>query len=368
MVCDCIPPPPIFDLPPPPDPSLIWDLISDEPLESLQKVRLKSCEFNPFFNILGSSVEFGNFSSEAGLHFLIFIFSVILAACTCATCLLRCRKYRRKRATSSINSSSSDTIVTGNATHFSYNSPPQHHIEISNGRLKMVPAGAHLYFSKSTSNNFGITSSPRAMPTGTFIRSPSNNFVSRNTSIRIPHEAYYTLGRHYEEISENPNQSPHGSDTIFEDLSQNLRYFTFAYHTERKPPPTTKPPSPPRKPGSLLAISPDSGKSGTNSNPISQGFEDDLSSSTEPELEIISQENEEQHMPRSRLGDIGGRESGYGTGTSRLWHGSQVLNRNDKSSKISSESSISSSSKVNSKNIFQLQLYDQSSVETMTYV
>lgn len=42
MVCNCIPPPPIFDLTPPPDPSLIWDLISDEPLESFQKVRIEA--------------------------------------------------------------------------------------------------------------------------------------------------------------------------------------------------------------------------------------------------------------------------------------------------------------------------------------
>jgi hypothetical protein len=144
-------------------------------------------------------------------------------------------------------------------------------------------------------------------------RMASNSFMARTTV--IPAETYYTVGRHYEEISEIPNlQSPHGSETIVEDLSQNLRYLdALAYQTERKPPPKTKPPPPPRN---LLANSPDSGKSGTNSDPVSPGFQDDSSSTTESELEKIHQENGEQHMPRPRPGDIGGRESGYFTGIS----------------------------------------------------
>uniref|UniRef100_A0A914ES85 Uncharacterized protein n=1 Tax=Acrobeloides nanus TaxID=290746 RepID=A0A914ES85_9BILA len=379
MVCNCIPPPPIFDLPPPPDPSLIWGVISDEPLESLQKVRLKSCEFTPFFNIFRPSIEFENFSSsETGLYFLIFIFTVIITACTCATCLLRCRKYRRKRAASSINSSrfnsSSDTIVTGNATHYNSIKPLQHHIEFSNGHLKMVPAGIHLYGSKSASNIVGITSSPRAMPTATLIRSmpkriPSNNFVTRNTAIRIPTEVYYTVGRHYEEIAETTsNQPPHLFDSFVEDINQNLRYFD-AYQIDRKPPPTSRPPPPP---GSLLANSPDSVNSGTNSGRVSPGFRDELSSSTEPELEKFNQENEEQHLPRSRLGDIGGRESGYGTGTSRLWHSPQILHRqrkrDGKSPSVSLETPPSNFFVVNSKNPTPIQICDQTAAQTITYV
>jgi hypothetical protein len=153
-------------------------------------------------------------------------------------------------------------------------------------------------------------------------RMPFNNFVARNAAIRMPPEAYYTVGRHYEEISETPmNQTLYGSDNTVVGLSQNLRYFdALAYQTERRPPPTTRPPPPPENPRGLLANSPDSGKFVTNSSsgPVSPGFRDDLSSSTEPELERINKENEEQYMPRSRLGDIGGRESGYGN--SRLWH------------------------------------------------
>jgi hypothetical protein len=40
MGCGCIPPPPEFDLPPPPDPTLVWDLIVDsgEPVELFRKV------------------------------------------------------------------------------------------------------------------------------------------------------------------------------------------------------------------------------------------------------------------------------------------------------------------------------------------
>lgn len=161
-------------------------------------------------------------------------------------------------------------------------------------------------------------------------RMSSNNFVSRTAAIRIPSDAYYTVDRYYEEIAENVDYpSPHGSDTIFEDLSQNLRYLdALAYQTERKPPPATRPPPPPANSGSLLANSPDSGKSGTNSGPVSPEFQDDLSSFTEPDLEKIDQNHEEQHMLRSK--DIGGRESGYGTGTSQLWHSSQVLHRQGK--------------------------------------
>lgn len=38
MGCTCIPPPPVFDIPAPPDPSLVWHLLSDEPVEHLKQV------------------------------------------------------------------------------------------------------------------------------------------------------------------------------------------------------------------------------------------------------------------------------------------------------------------------------------------
>lgn len=154
----------------------------------------------------------------------------------------------------------------------------------------------------------------------------SNNFTPRTAAIRIPSDAYYTVGRHYEEIPDvHCQQSSPNSDTVFEDLSQNLRFLdALAYQSERKPPPTCRPPPPPRN-----QISPDSEKAGTNSGPISPGFQDDLSSSTEPELEKIHQLHEEIPVIRSRM-EIGGRESGYGTGTSRLWHSPQVQHRHMK--------------------------------------
>ncbi|VDO33408.1 unnamed protein product [Onchocerca flexuosa] len=42
MGCECISPPPEFDIPPPPDPSLIWHLISDELANEL--IQIQQCE------------------------------------------------------------------------------------------------------------------------------------------------------------------------------------------------------------------------------------------------------------------------------------------------------------------------------------
>jgi hypothetical protein len=334
MGCECIPPPPIFDLPPPPDPTLIWHLISDEPESALRKVRLQTCEFNPIYEFIGLEGTLKGLILFGVSCFLTVLFTV----CTVTICYQKlCRRKCPKRSpsssgdTSSKFNSSSDTIVTNGVTPITQWNPrsPQ-----------FVTIGMPQYGSASVnniaSNNTLLIRSQPVMglqSSTTMMRIPKPQ-QPRSFAVRQPIDqtsAYCTLNRHYEEIPVNYAMPPSnsGTSTIPTSFSHNFnrgpsqrrfieqqqqqptqamlfldRLAAAQNNIERKPPPTCRPPPPP---------------SDSSTNRSSASTDELDGSSMDAEIEVI---NRQQHCSpiNSRQSEFGGRESGYGTGPSRLWN------------------------------------------------
>ncbi|CAD5226169.1 unnamed protein product [Bursaphelenchus okinawaensis] len=112
MGCGCIPPPPDFDLPPPPNPTLIWDLLSDEPITEFVKLNYGQCEFNPMYNVLKGNEVFVSLV-------LCVLFIVTAIGFLVGAMVYRRRRNSQKRcpssslnSTSKTNSGSAETVVT----------------------------------------------------------------------------------------------------------------------------------------------------------------------------------------------------------------------------------------------------------------
>ncbi|KAI6186968.1 hypothetical protein M3Y98_00190700 [Aphelenchoides besseyi] len=340
MSCECIPPPPDFDLPPPPDPSLIWDLLveSGEPLELFHKAQLQTCVHNPIFGILNGD----NVYIPA---LLCLCFVILTVGCLVSACVYRKRRTRSKCSnsvnTSKTNSASVDTMCTSGA-HWSYEDclqigqtmPVGGFGSSANGAACQLMSPSKIFGSASAANIFQAQSIVTANGSqGALIRTlpkpactvqqPAVNRAIANinggTSIRL-HQAHFppqccmahvpihfhhpvqlngstsggycTLSSHqpqYEEIETltlpapfhlNPQQEAphyaansiccghtntvgsaadsrllqrHDSDTIFEDLSENLRLQK--ERRPRKPPPNTRPPAVPKQRNSNSSFS-----------------------------------------------------------------------------------------------------------------
>ncbi|KAE9548433.1 hypothetical protein FO519_008355 [Halicephalobus sp. NKZ332] len=317
MGCECIPPPPVFDLPPPPDPTAIWHLISDEPEDVIRKVRLESCEFSPFFQFVGLDGNIQNlllFGAGCVLIILLTVYSITI----CWQKLCSGSRSKRSPGSSRFNSSS-DTIVTGPSTsHWSVRSP------------KMNSTGMPLYGSASASNISGSNSTIRNQPkmgSSTLRLTRPQQLNSRTAALRVipDHQGtvYCTLNRHYEEIPVNyalppsaltqgtlpqnriPSSIsynpilPRGQSIQFEPTGAMVYLDRVVQHIDRKPPPTCRPPPVPTD---------------------SISTEDLENSSIDAEIEVINQNHLSSSPPNSRQSEFGGRESGYGTGPSRLWN------------------------------------------------
>ena len=201
-------------------------------------------------------------------------------------------------------------------------------------------SGMPLYGSASASNISGSTAIIRNQPkmgSNTLKLSRPQQLQPRSTALRVipDHQgsAYCTLNRHYEEIPVNyalppgvlpqgtlptgclpqgtlpqsriPSSFsynpilPRGQSIQFEPTGAMVYLDRVVQNTERKPPPTCRPPPIPTE---------------------SISTEDLENSSLDAELEVINQNNFSSSPPTSRQSEFGGRESGYGTGPSRLWN------------------------------------------------
>uniref|UniRef100_A0A7E4UVQ1 Protein shisa-5 n=1 Tax=Panagrellus redivivus TaxID=6233 RepID=A0A7E4UVQ1_PANRE len=295
MGCDCIPPPPEFDLPPPPDPSLIWHLISDEPSDALRKIRLQSCEFNPLFEFFGLD----GLTLEAILFFgLACAMTVLFTVCSVTLiwwkCCQSCSGNRPKRVPSSdscnkLNSSSS-TIVTSSVI-------PQWSTTRSPPQVLMSSASANT-----------LRSVPKMGTQG--------YHYPRPTTYRLPADqpsAYCTLNQHYEEIPINYALPPAVSIPVSRSHAGDAMLYLdqFAATIERRPPPRGPPPPPPPPQALLDAQNNQLNQSRTSSDDID-------GSSIDAEIEVINARHAATNGPSPVMS--GGRESGYGTGPSRLWH------------------------------------------------
>lgn len=286
MSCGCLPSVPDFDVPPPPDPSLIWHLLSDEPFQ-----KAPDCEWGPFVSLNDVSSS-GNFPLSSKALILVAIATVCLFLILVCTLF---HKLRRRRGAGKTKTVSSDAILACGDNVWTYNS-----MKTTNSGADMYGCGSNpnvnRMFSHATPGTVRsyVTCAPEPVP----LRH------SASTTLRLhPREnmaAYHTVApptEHYEEIPVRgtlppyfhlppPPTTPPGVCAV-------------GRMSMRKPPPTCRPPPPPRQEFSPAA---------------SDG-------SLERELQGIPADS-----PPFRKWDEEGRESGYGTAPSRQWRGSPGSN------------------------------------------
>jgi hypothetical protein len=152
------------------------------------------------------------------------------------------------------------------------------------------------------------------------------------------YEEIGSIGQHYGthyaanpiccEAIGRPVMQRHDSETIFEDLSENLRR-----QEQRRPPPNSRPPPPPSKYQHVnQKVASHSRQSNSDSS-----ITDELGSASDVELEQLAQIGvplpiEVLHARQQSANDLlHGRESGYGTGSkaraNHQWHSPPQLLR-----------------------------------------
>lgn len=147
----------------------------------------------------------------------------------------------------------------------------------------------------------------------------------------IYHQAHYAANPICCESTPHGLLQRHDSETIFEDLSENLR------RQERRPAPTEKPPAPPSlnysRQYQQVHVGQRSANHGHQSNSDSS-ITDELCSASDVELEAqlgIPLPMEVVQTRQQSANDLMGRESGYGTGSkaklANHWHSPPQLLR-----------------------------------------
>uniref|UniRef100_A0A0K0DXF8 Uncharacterized protein n=1 Tax=Strongyloides stercoralis TaxID=6248 RepID=A0A0K0DXF8_STRER len=307
MVCECIPPPPIFDLEPPPDPSFIFEYLSDEPISLLRQAQLESCNYVPVLEVLDITNKFSKISPEI---LPIILLALLFILITTLIIIIIVIKYKRSKHTTRSNSikklsSSGPSFDVCGGSLFCTPSP-QYNVVLnnssssgeSNGNWSIPYEKTLRNMGKGNNKMYGSTSNhdiftyKMSYPINT---NTSKNMLrpSHSTTLRFPlqEEGYCTV-RHYDDI------------TGYAEPDVTIQTF-------RKPPPKCPPPPPPNRNNSCIT------------NILPSDNVSSCSSSTEKELEKIHQ-HDNSTSPIGIHNNIkyphGGRESGYGTGPSRLQH------------------------------------------------
>ncbi|CAB3398845.1 unnamed protein product [Caenorhabditis bovis] len=274
MMCHCVSEPPVFDLPPPPDPSLIWHLISDETLD--EAVDEQCGTSNQFVSISDIRDTISSMSDDVVVNdddelivnvlIGVAVVSILLLVAICATVARRVRQRHRDRATSSSSKKlSSDSMLVSREHLWTYNSMKPRQMVYTNDST----AGSRVFQHTPTTLRSYVGMAPPPPP-------PMRH--SESTTLRLnPHEnsAYHTISMvppppsdHYEEIGY-------------------LTTTTKRMASVRRPPPSCRPPQPPTT---------------TTQSPASLS-----DASYDREISRIANESPRQ------WDDGSGRESGYGT-------------------------------------------------------
>nr|CDJ80965.1 Protein F58H1.5 [Haemonchus contortus] len=195
MACECLPPPPVFQLPPPPDLSLVWHLISDEPYEAPS-----DCEWSPFISIsdVSSKIPLAPLSSRSLIVISLIALLILLSLIALVICRIRRGKSRRNKT----KSASSDGILSAGDNVWTYNS------------MKNSYTGSMgILVCNGTSHNQAYQHTPGTIRSfATIPHEPAPLRPCTSTTLRLhPKEhsaAYHTVGRNtsssptefYEEI------------------------------------------------------------------------------------------------------------------------------------------------------------------------
>ncbi|EYB85760.1 hypothetical protein Y032_0291g1561 [Ancylostoma ceylanicum] len=299
--CECLAEPPVFHLPPPPDLSLIWHLISDEPYEAPT-----DCEWSPFISIsdVSSRIPLAPLTSRSLVLISLIALVILLSLCTLVICRIRRGRARRTKT----KSTSSDGILTAGDNVWTYNS------------MKNSCSGsAGVLVYNGTSHNAAYQNTPGTIrsfaPIAPMEHAPIRPCTAATLRLH-PKEnsaAYHTVGRYptsptefYEEIPPEGYLGSYPYNTKCRSTVTMQPSPSFNRGTScRRPPPTCRPPPVPAVTASV-------------SNEYSPNGSDE--GSIDRELARIPSDS--PPLPRweeseRRSGE--GRESGYGTAPSRQW-------------------------------------------------
>ncbi|KAJ1357826.1 hypothetical protein KIN20_016073 [Parelaphostrongylus tenuis] len=294
MSCQCLVHPPVFDLPPPPDLSLVWNLISDDVYEPQT-----DCEWGPFITITDVSSKI----SSTPLYFRSLITVSIIASMIllslCLTAICRIKRGRSRRKTT--KSTSSDGILTAADNVWTYNS------------MKNSCSGStNVLVCNGTTHNQAYQNTPgtiRSYATNSSMKPAAPRSCTSTTlhlRLRDDSAAYYTVGRcalspaeSYEEIPPRGFHASYQHKTTREGIENSS---PFMRESCRRPPPTCRPPPIP-----LTNISNEFSPHGSDQGSIDR------------ELAGISTDSPLQRSEEGERRSGEGRESGYGTAPSRQW-------------------------------------------------
>ncbi|KAK6758338.1 hypothetical protein RB195_015885 [Necator americanus] len=304
MVCECLVEPPLFHLPPPPDLSLIWHLISDEKYEPPT-----DCEWSPFISIsdVSSRIPLAPLTSHSLIIISLIAVLTLLSLCTLVICRIKRGRTRRAKT----KSTSSDGILTAGDNVWTYNS------------MKNSCSGsAGMLVYKGTSHNAAYQNTPGTIRSfvPTSMEATSVRPCTAATLRLHPKEnsaAYHTVGRYQTSPTEFYEEIP--SDGYIGSYPYNTKCrsavaihpspsFNHGTTSCRRPPPTCKPPPIPAP-----IISNEYTPNGSDEGSIDRELARiPVDSPPLPRWE----ENERQSGGE-------GRESGYGTAPSRQWKSPQ---------------------------------------------
>ncbi|KAF8385903.1 hypothetical protein PRIPAC_75045 [Pristionchus pacificus] len=380
-VCKCFPPvrppPQLLRLRPPPDPSLVWHLLSDEPFQ-----KAPDCAWSPLLGPGGVPSSSLVLSPPTLILALALLFCGVLAlAVVCAFCILVKRRGVRKGS----EAVSTEAIVTSGDHLWSYNSMKSHHnthlnpmvgsMYGSSGMVHGVATPASLRHYNNNVQHVQQMAPPmlRHAQSAHFVRQGTLRIVpgSPPGAVAVDPSSFHTMGRHYEEIGDPSAHYAYGSGVPQGNVAYPLHHahqggglpyvvncgpggggisYTLgagapsgqqmrrdnitpsSRHSVRRPPPACRPPPPPQE----MEESQCSPRS-TASTSSSSSFDHELSTvmggrgvagapeDPQPRREYLGPTTlaASGHPPSSNEGDssppIMGRESGYGTAPSRQW-------------------------------------------------
>ncbi|GMT10310.1 hypothetical protein PFISCL1PPCAC_1607 [Pristionchus fissidentatus] len=365
--CACFSSPPLLKLRPPPDPSLVWHLLSDELFE-----KAADCSWSPLGGSLSPSLSSSLSPPQLILALSLLLCGVLAIAVVCAFCVIMRRRGGRKGS----EAVSTEAIVSAGDHLWSYNSMKSHHATHHNPMVGSMYGSSGMVHGVATPAslrhyNNNVQHVQQIAPGQMMRHAQSGHFVRQGTlrilagdpsSVAVDASPFHTLGRHYEEIGDptygyggvpvgnvayplHPGQQHAGLPYVVNCGQGGISYTlgTAAQavrrenptppsrHSVRRPPPACRPPPPPQNEVEHTQCSPRSSASTSSSS----SFDHELSTvmgggSRAPDdplphreylgpttLAVPLSSNEGDSSPPM------GRESGYGTAPSRQWRSPQ---------------------------------------------
>ncbi|VDN03784.1 unnamed protein product [Thelazia callipaeda] len=280
MGCECISPPPEFDVPPPPDPSLIWNLLFDEANEKLTEACCAQLDG------LFRAIQLPNSERDN-----------------------EAERYKKKERTRNKRKSEYPTDIILNTSEWPYTNAEENNTSMKAGDLLYGSTGNDFLVHKAIPITSNLLRNYSCRPNNLPLNLMRNSMQRSASTLRLrgSTDGYCTIGKMYEEIPRN---------RIFNNIQTSSNPWTstrecklqtnYGISSVRRPPPTCRPPPPPPEDSPISLDS--------TENSLDKEFNATPKRSTDDEKSRNSANSGEN-----------GHESGYGTAPNRSWNSPVVL-------------------------------------------